>query len=224
MLAFPQDDARPDREGFEPFDDLPTLLGFFMHLGYKVPLPRLSVFTKKYLPTIYNTLFTILNRCLTGKNSGIDSVTQPMALLSQGVVEDRHYDYAQLIFSDLVEMVTVTKKKKSMKYLPHVQFFSKIIFSAMSHNQEIPRRVNHPIAELFHMSFVRYSTEEFDFERPLIPALLNYADQQALSVRAYRNLCVLMVQPEPEGPTYSTPHSGEGVGSRDSEPGVQGQG
>ena len=91
-------------------------------MGYKAPLPKPSVFTKKYLPTIYNTLFTILNRCLTGKNSGIDLVTQPMALLFQTVVEDRHYDYAQLIFSDLVEMVTVTKRKKSMKYLPYVRF------------------------------------------------------------------------------------------------------
>ena len=45
MLTFPQANARPDRGGYEPFDDLPTLLGFFMHLGYKVPLPRLSVFT-----------------------------------------------------------------------------------------------------------------------------------------------------------------------------------
>ena len=33
-----------------------------------------------------------------------------------------------------------------------------------------------------------------------------------------------MVQSEPEGPAYGAPHSGEGVGSRDSEPGVQGQG
>ena len=33
-----------------------------------------------------------------------------------------------------------------------------------------------------------------------------------------------MVQPEQEGPAYSAAHSGEGVGSRDSESGVQGQG
>ena len=210
-------------EGFEPFDDLDTVLAFILHLGYKVPLPKLSVFTKKYLPTIYNTLFTILNRYLNGKDNGIDSVTQPMDLLFQGVVEDRHYDYAQLIFSDLVEMVTVTKRKKSMKYLPYVRLFSKIIFSAMTRNAEIPRRLNHPITKLYHMHFVRYSNEEFDFERSLLPALLNYADQQALSVRAYRNLHALMVQPAPEGPAHSVLHSGEGVGYRDSEPGVQGQ-
>ena len=160
-----------------PFDDLETVLALFLHLGCKDPLPKLSVFTKKYLPTIYNTLFTILNRCLTGKNSGIDSVTQPMALLFQGRVEDRHYDYAQLIFSDLVEMVTMTKRKKSMKYLPYVRLVSKIIFSAMTRNPDIPRRMNHPIIELYHMQFVRYSNEEFDFERPLLPVLLNYADQ-----------------------------------------------
>ena len=29
MLAFPPANARPDREGYEPFDDIPTLLGFF---------------------------------------------------------------------------------------------------------------------------------------------------------------------------------------------------
>jgi len=126
LLAFPQANARPDMEGFEQFDDLETVLAFFLHLGYKAPLPKLSVFTNKYLPTIYNTLFTILNRCLTGKNSGIDSVTQPMALIFQGIVEDRYYDYAQLIFSDLVEMVTMTKRKKSMKYLPYVRSFSKL--------------------------------------------------------------------------------------------------
>ena len=89
----------------------------------------------------------------------------------------------------------MTERKKSMKYLQYVRFFSKIIFSAMSRNPEIPRRINHPIADLFHMSFVRYSTEEFDFERPLISALLNYADEQALSARAYRNANALMVQP-----------------------------
>ena len=43
-------------------------------------------------------------------------------------------------------------------------------------------------------------------------------------MRAYRNANALMVQPEPEGAAHSAPHSGEGVGSRDSEPGVQGQG
>ena len=82
----------------------------------------------------------------------------------------------------------------------------------MSRNQEIQRRINHPITKLFHMSFVRYSSKAFDFESPLIPALLNYADQQALSVRAYRELHALMVQPEPKGPSHSAPHSGEGVG------------
>ena len=144
-----------------------------------------------------------------------------MALLFQGIAEDRHYDYAQLIFSDLVEMVTTTKRKKSMKYLPYVRLVSKIIFSAMMRNPDIPRRMNHPIVELYHMQFVRYSTKEFEFERSLLPALLNYADQQALSVRAYRNLHALMVQSEPEGPAHSAPHSGEGVGSRDSEPGFR---
>ena len=104
-----------------------------------------------------------------------------MALLFQGIVEDRHYNYAQLIFSDLVEMVTTTKRKKSMKYLPYVRLFSKIIFSAMTRNPDILRRMNHRIVELYHMQFVRYSNEKFDFERPLLFALLNYADQQALS-------------------------------------------
>ena len=115
ILAFPQADARQDRDGFEPFDDLETVLASIMYLGYKGAWLKGSAFHKKYLPTMYDTLFTILNRCLTGKNSGIDTTTHPMALLFQGVAEDRHYDYAQLIFSDLFEMVTTTKRKKMMK-------------------------------------------------------------------------------------------------------------
>ena len=52
LLEFPQANARPDMEGFEQFDDMETVLSFFVYLGYKAPLPKLSVFTKKYLPTI----------------------------------------------------------------------------------------------------------------------------------------------------------------------------
>ena len=76
----------------------------------------------------------------------------------------------------------MTKRKKSMKYLPYVRLFSKIIFSAMTRNPDILRRMNHPIIELYHIQFVRYSTKEFDFERPMLLALLNNADEQALSV------------------------------------------
>ena len=110
ILEFPQANARKDRDGFGPFDDLETVLASILYLGYKVVLPKMSAFNKKYLHTLYNTLFTILNRCLTEKNTGIDTITHPMAHLYQGVVEDRHYDYAQQIFSDLVEMVTTTQK------------------------------------------------------------------------------------------------------------------
>ena len=79
-----------------------------------------------------------------------------MDLLSQGVLENRQYDFAQLIFSDLVEMVNITKKKKSMKYLPYVRLFSKIIHSAMMRHTEIPRRLSQQMVELYHMHSVRY--------------------------------------------------------------------
>ena len=118
----------------------------------------------------------------------------------------------------------MTKKKKTMKYLPYVRLFSKIIHSAMTRNPEIPRRINHQHVDLYHMHFIRYSSEEFELERPLLPAVLNYADQQTLSVIEYRSLHALMVQPEPEGPAYSAHHSGEGIGSRDSGARVQSQG
>ena len=67
--AFHQANARPDRDGFEQFDDLETVLASIMFLGYKGALPKMSAFNKKYIPSLYNTLFTILNKCLTKKNS-----------------------------------------------------------------------------------------------------------------------------------------------------------
>ena len=110
--SFAQAGAREGLAGFEAFDEVEELVASMMYLGYTGDLTKLSTFNKKHLPHLYNNLFTILNRCLTRKNSGIDIGTHPMVLFLQGIVQHRHYDYAQLIFSDLVEMVT--KKKKSI--------------------------------------------------------------------------------------------------------------
>ena len=141
-------------EGFEVFDELLELLASMIYLGHSGELTKISSFNKKYLPHLYNTLFTILNRHLIGKNSGIITATNLMAFFFQGVVENKHYDFVQLLFSDMVEMVTKTKNKKTMKYLPYVRLFSKVINSAMMRNPKIPRRMEHQVCDLCNMHLI----------------------------------------------------------------------
>ena len=84
----------------------------------------------------------------------------------------------------------------------------------------IPRKLSRQTCELYHMHSVKYSTEEFVLERPLITAVLDFADQQPPSVIQYWFLHALTVYPDLEGPTHSAHHRSVGIDSRDSEPGV----
>ena len=111
LLQFLQAGSRADMEGFDVFDDVEELVASKMYLGYTGDLTKLSSFNQKYLPHFYNTLFTILNKCLTGKNPGINSGSHPMVLFLQGMVQNRYYHSGQLIFVELVDLVT--RKNKS---------------------------------------------------------------------------------------------------------------
>ena len=66
LMQLPEADARPGVKGFEVFDDLPELIASMTYLGYSGELTNISLFNT----LLYNTLFTILNRCLTRKNCG----------------------------------------------------------------------------------------------------------------------------------------------------------
>ncbi|KAJ9536538.1 hypothetical protein OSB04_un000290 [Centaurea solstitialis] len=126
LLGFPSATSRPGDVQFEPFDSLEEALASVRSIGYEGDLHTSSAFNKTNLPPTYNTLFTILNRCLTGKKTAHDTATQSMILLFQGVLFNRHYDYAALIFHDIQEL-----KGRKVNHLAYLRFLSILIASAM---------------------------------------------------------------------------------------------
>ncbi|KAJ9561586.1 hypothetical protein OSB04_006746 [Centaurea solstitialis] len=172
LLGFPSATSRPGAVQFEPFDGVDEALASVRSIGYNAELHTTSGFNMTNLPPTYNTLFTILNRCLTGKKTAHDTATQSMFLLFQGVLFNRHYDYAALIFHDMHEL-----KGRNPNHLAYPRFLSILIASAMEQNPEIPRRLNSVKVKHFPFQSVRYPPTVFGLEIPLFSELLAYADQ-----------------------------------------------
>ncbi|KAJ9561589.1 hypothetical protein OSB04_006749 [Centaurea solstitialis] len=219
LLGFPSATSRPGAVQFEPFDSLDEALASVRSIGYQGDLHTSSAFNKTNLPPTYNTLFTILNRCLTGKKTAHDTATQSMVLLFQGVLFNRHYDYAALIFHDMQEF-----KGRKPNHLVYPRFLSILIASAMEQNPEIPRRLNSVKVKSFSFQSVRYPPTVFAPEVPLFGELLAYADQGVKCVREYREKHASMVQPEPAGPSQGAILRSEGLAIRDQRSRDPGQG
>nr|GEZ89723.1 hypothetical protein [Tanacetum cinerariifolium] len=81
----------------------------------------------------------VINKCLTGKSSGYDSLWLSQALILWGLYHKRNIDYAFLIWEDFVYQVEHKNHKKSNEmYYP--RFTKVIIHHFMSKDPSIPRR------------------------------------------------------------------------------------
>ncbi|KAJ9544703.1 hypothetical protein OSB04_024410 [Centaurea solstitialis] len=204
ILGFPEANSRPNANQFEPFASLAVAMAGVESVGHLEAINAPSQFNKSNLPPTYNTLFTILSRCLTGKRTAQDTATQSFLTLFYGVLFNKHYDYASLSFHDLKELLA-----KRQKHLPYPRFLSILIASAMQHNPDVPRRSDAEKVKIHDMQSIRYPKQVYASEVLLFSELLDYADQNVACVIAYRASFPPMVQPEPEGPTQGViPRSG----------------
>ncbi|KAJ9552834.1 hypothetical protein OSB04_016879 [Centaurea solstitialis] len=219
ILGFPEANSRLNANQFEPYASLEVAMAGVESVGHLEAINAPSQFNKSNLPPTYNTLFTILSRCLTGKRTAQDTATQSFLTLFYGVLFNKHYDYASLIFYDLKELLA-----KRQKHLPYPRFLSILIASAMHHNPDIPRRSDAEKVKIHDMQSIRYPKKAFAPEVPLFSELLDYADQNVACVIAYRASFPPMVQPEPEGPTQGVIPSSEGIVPREQRSRDLGQG
>ncbi|KAJ9542486.1 hypothetical protein OSB04_028992 [Centaurea solstitialis] len=210
VLGFPAANSRQGAVQFEPFASLEVAMAGVRSVGHTTAINAASQFNKSRLPKTYNTLFTILSRCLTGKRTAQDSATQSFLIFFYGVLFDKHYDYASLVFYDLKELLA-----KRQTHLPFPRFLSILIASAMERNPSIPRRAHAEMVKIHDMQSIRYPKQKFPPEVPLFSELLAYADQNVDCVREYRNRFAPMVQPEPAGPTQGVLSRSEGLAVRD---------
>lgn len=105
---------------------------FFMELGYDKDVDEthkfkvLLNFKRKCLPARWATLFSILNRCITGKETGMDIGTTSLYQIMYGIVKQCHFDYAKLLSIDVVDHVRRSDKKTNVCIL-FVKYFKILI-------------------------------------------------------------------------------------------------
>ncbi|GKB20697.1 hypothetical protein Tco_0854620 [Tanacetum coccineum] len=120
-----------------PFEE--EILSFIRDLGYPGDINSLSDVNVDTLYQPWRTFGTIINKCLSGKEIGLDQLRLSQAQIIWGMYHQKNVDYVYLLWEDLVYQIEnkVSKKNKDM-YYPR---FTKVIMNHfMSKDQSIPRR------------------------------------------------------------------------------------
>ncbi|GJW82426.1 hypothetical protein Tco_0146401 [Tanacetum coccineum] len=106
----------------------------------------------------WRAILSVLNRCLTGKDSSWDTVRLPILQMLWGIVHSANLDFTSLIW-DECEWKTVERSSRpsKMSKLLYTRFTTLIIDNLFSHNKSIPRisdsklhssQDDHPITKL----------------------------------------------------------------------------
>nr|GFC00828.1 hypothetical protein [Tanacetum cinerariifolium] len=126
----------------QPFADPPfeeEILAFIRFLGHGVAIRTLTDVNINKLYQPWRSFATFINKWLTEKNFGYDSLRLSQAQILQGLYHRRNIDYAYLMWEDFVYQFGHKNQKKSNEmYYP--RFTKAIIHQFMSKDPLIPRR------------------------------------------------------------------------------------
>nr|GEX01285.1 retrovirus-related Pol polyprotein from transposon TNT 1-94 [Tanacetum cinerariifolium] len=102
---------------------------------------RICPFFKAFLVTAdpWTSFAAIINKCLTGKISGYNSLRLSQARILWGLFHKRNVDYAYLMWEDFVYQVE-HKNSKNINEMYYPRFTKVIIHHFMSKDPSIPRR------------------------------------------------------------------------------------
>nr|GEW14240.1 hypothetical protein [Tanacetum cinerariifolium] len=107
--------------------------------GYNAAIRKLTDVNINKLYQPWRSFAAIINKCLTEKSSGYDSLSLSQAQILWGLYHKRNVDYAYLMWEDFVYQVEHKDSKKSSEmYYP--RFTKVIIHHFMSKDPSIPRR------------------------------------------------------------------------------------
>ncbi|GJR10659.1 hypothetical protein Tco_0793311 [Tanacetum coccineum] len=108
-------------------------------LGYSGNIKLLSDVKVEILPQPWRTFGTIINKCLSGKVTGIDTLRLSRAQILWGLYHQKKVDYVYLLWEDLVFQIE-NKESRKTKYMFYPRFTKVIINHFISQDQSIPRR------------------------------------------------------------------------------------
>ncbi|GJT86811.1 hypothetical protein Tco_1068528 [Tanacetum coccineum] len=97
-----------------PFEK--EILTFMRELGYPRNIKLMSDVKVDILPQPWRTFGTIINKCLSSKVTGIDSLRLSRAQILWGLYHQQKVDYAYLLWEDLVFQIE-NKESRNNKYI-----------------------------------------------------------------------------------------------------------
>ncbi|GJR77878.1 hypothetical protein Tco_0090243 [Tanacetum coccineum] len=97
-----------------PFEE--EILTFMRELGYSGNIKLLSDVKVEILPQPWRTFGTIINKCLSGKVTGIDTLRLSRAQILWGLYHQKKVDYVYLLWEDLVFQIE-NKESRKTKYI-----------------------------------------------------------------------------------------------------------
>nr|GEZ97108.1 hypothetical protein [Tanacetum cinerariifolium] len=120
-----------------PFEEeIPAFIHFLRHSAVIRTLTDVNI-SKLYKPL--RSFAAIINKCLTGKSPGYDSLKLSQAQIMWGLYHKRNLDYAYLMWEDFVYQVE-HKDHKKINEMYYPRFTKVIIHHFMSKDPSIQRR------------------------------------------------------------------------------------
>nr|GFA06444.1 hypothetical protein [Tanacetum cinerariifolium] len=124
------------------FDELPfeeEILAFHSFLGHSGEIQKLTDVNINKLHQPWRSFTAVINKCLSGKSTGYDSLRLSQAQILSGMYHKKNVDFAYLLWEDFVYQVEHKDSKKSNEmYYP--RFINVIIHYFMTKDPSIPRR------------------------------------------------------------------------------------
>nr|GEZ64155.1 hypothetical protein [Tanacetum cinerariifolium] len=126
----------------QQFDEQPfkeEILTFLRELGHSGEIKMITDVNINKLLQPWRSFAAVINKCLSGKSTGYDSLYLSQAQILWGMYHKKNMDFAYLLYDDFVYQVVHKDVKKSNKmYYPR---FTKVIINFfMTKDQSIPRR------------------------------------------------------------------------------------
>ncbi|GJS50880.1 hypothetical protein Tco_0624242 [Tanacetum coccineum] len=184
-----------------PFEE--DILNFMRELGYPGNIKLLSDVKVDTLPQPWRTFGTIINKCLSGKVTGIDTLRLSRAQILWGLYHQQKVDYVYLLWEDLVFQIE-NKESRKNKYMFYPRFTKVIINHFMSQDQSISRRnkVDWHMANddpiLTTMRFIPQHEVVQRYGAILPDYLTNPAMKASEAYKTYHDLATGKVQPKPK--------------------------
>ncbi|GJZ29748.1 hypothetical protein Tco_0574395 [Tanacetum coccineum] len=191
VLQMPPPD--PNNTYIQPPSEI-QILEFIKTLGYdEDPETKLIVVSKMVATRLHQpwrAILSVLNRCLTGKDSSWDTVRLPILQILWGIVHSANLDFASLIWDEF-EWQTVERSSRpsKMSKLLYTRFTKLIIDYLLSLNKSIPRisdsklhslQDDHPITKLLNTT-----NGDYKFGMEVSDAMINDAIKKNIGYKYY---------------------------------------